>query len=80
MALLDLLKTIGEAKPGTRMLVVAPFDAVNASVGGTVHLPHGTPIQITFASGGSVSATADLGGRLQRVYIFVEQYACLASQ
>lgn len=78
MTLLNLMTTIGRAKSGTRMLVVDPIDAVNARAGGMLHLPHGTKLQVTLSSGGSLAAVADLGDRLASVYIFVDDYAKLA--
>ena len=81
MSILDLLKTIGHAKQGTQMLVAEPFEAINASNGGMILLPPGTLLQVGVANnsnGNSISAVADMGGRLQRVYIMAEQYHCLA--
>lgn len=77
MSALERLKTIGGAAPGTRALVCDGFDAVDAARGGTVHLPIGTQIEINYGTGGSISAVADMGGRLQRVYIFAEQFHCI---
>jgi|KBSMisStandDraft_5_1062788.scaffolds.fasta_scaffold00163_12 hypothetical protein len=78
MSMLDLLKTVGHVKPGTGMMVAEPFGAVNASEGGAILLPVGTLLQVGMANGNSISAVADVGDRLQRVYIMAEQYHCLA--
>lgn len=78
MSLLDLLKTIGEARPGTRAIVAEQFDAVNAEMGGTITLPVGTHIEIKTATGASLSAIAEIDGKLCSVYLFVRHYPMLA--
>lgn len=78
MSLLDLMVTVGRAKAGTRMLVVEPIDAVNAAAGGILHLPHGTKLEVMLGTGGSLTAAADMGDRIARVYLFAEDYAKLA--
>jgi hypothetical protein len=78
MTALDLLQTIGRAKPGTRMIVIDPITAVNAFKGGEVNLPHGTKIEVLLANGASLSVVAEVGGDLVRAYIFAEHYPSLA--
>jgi hypothetical protein len=80
MSLLDLLETIGRAKSGTRAIVADQFDAVNAGAGGLITLPIGTMIQITCASGKSLSAIAEIDGRLVPIYLFANHYPMLALQ
>lgn len=76
--MLELLDTIGRAKPGTMMLVIEPFDAISAMGDGMVHLPHGTKLRSNVGTGSTLSAIADFGDQLRRVYIFAEQFHCLA--
>lgn len=75
--MLELLDTIGRAKPGTKAIVAEAFDAVDARKGGTINLPIGTRLAVQLALGGSISAYVELD-TLRQVYIFAEQYHCLA--
>lgn len=67
----EMLKTIGEARPGTRMLVCEAF---TASYVGPVDLPVGTRLIVAHADHAMTYAIADLGGFFQRVCIPCEQY------
>jgi hypothetical protein len=72
--MLELLNSIGRARPGTRLLVCEPFDAADAAAGGVLHLPVGTRLEIAYGLGGSLSAYAEVSGQLRHVHIFARDY------